>query len=316
MAQRFNAELRCQHEWGWLLATWLFLGGTGSALFLLFAVAGLPRIFALLSLGLLALGGLVLLYELGNPLRAWRGFIRARTSWLSRGVVSVFFFVVSAVLFIAPTFPSLAGLPWGGGGVVGTILGWIAGLSALMIVLYPGFFLSKNSSIPFWNSPLLTVILVSYAVLGACGVVMTASAFVAVDMVWIERTAANLIVLNAIVSLCYVLMMARTGGAAEESARLLNRGNVAWLVWLGVVGVGMVLPLAVLAWNGSLAPIAGAAILIGGFLFRYCVLRVGVYVPAALVAEANLDLSRLNRTNADLEREYAGMAAHDAGGGE
>ncbi len=316
MAQKFNAELKCQHEWGWLLAAWLFLGGTGSALYLLFAVAGLPRIFALLSLGLLALGGLVLLYELGNPMRAWRGFFRARTSWLSRGVVSVFFFMVSAVLFIAPTFPSLAALPWGAGGVVGTTLSWIAGLSAAMIVLYPGFFLSKNVSIPFWNSPWLPAILISYATLGAFAVILMISPLVAVDLAWAEGTSARLIVLNGALVVIYLLSMARTGGAAKESVRLLKQGDMAKLVWIGVVGVGMVIPLGGILWGGAMIPIAGAGILIGCFLFRYCLLRVGVYVPAALVAEANLDLSRLNRTNADLEREYADMAAHGAGGSE
>ena len=53
--------------------------------------------------------------------------------------------------------------------------------------------------------------------------------------------------------------------------------------------------------------------LAGAVLFRYCVLKVGVYVPPALV-QAGMDFSRLNRTGTDLEREYAGMAAHRAGG--
>jgi formate-dependent nitrite reductase membrane component NrfD len=186
-----------------------------------------------------------------------------------------------------------------------------------MIVLYPGFFLSKNISIPFWNTPLLTVILVSYAVLGATAVILTASAFVALDQAaWVETTAIGLIVFNAILIPVYLWAMARTGGAAKESVRLLNRNKVAWVAWLGVVGVGMVLPLAALLWDRSMIPMAGAGLLVGGYLFRYCLLRVGVYVPAALVAEANLDLSQLNRTNAGLEQEYADMAAHGAGGGE
>lgn len=326
MAERFNAELKCQREWGWLLAAWLFLGGTGSALYLLFAIAGLARIYALLALGLLALGGFVLLYELGNPARAWRGFIRARTSWLSRGVVSVFVFMASAVLFIAPTFPSLSALPWSPGGAMATGLGWIAGLAAAMIVLYPGFFLSKNVSIPFWNTPLLTVILVSHAGLGAAAVILMAGPFIALPPAWAGTMAGGLIVLNAILIPVYLRMMARAGGAGGESVRLLNRGSVAWLGWAGVIGIGMALPLAVLFATGEMGAMAGAAILIGGYLFRYCLLRVGVYVPAALVAEANLDMGRLNRTNDILEQEYAAMVggqvgqvdhvASGAGGGE
>ena len=32
MVQGFNAELKCQQEWGWLLSVWLFLSGTGCGL--------------------------------------------------------------------------------------------------------------------------------------------------------------------------------------------------------------------------------------------------------------------------------------------
>ncbi|MBI4292543.1 MAG: hypothetical protein HY661_14370, partial [Betaproteobacteria bacterium] len=46
------------------------------------------------------------------------------------------------------------------------------------------------------------------------------------------------------------------------------------------------------------------------FLFRYCVLKVGVYVPSTVVQEG-VDFSKLNRTsNAILEKEYAAMSAN------
>ena len=49
MAQGFNTELKCQQEWGWLLTIWLFLGGSGSGLFLLFAIFDLPPFLALIA---------------------------------------------------------------------------------------------------------------------------------------------------------------------------------------------------------------------------------------------------------------------------
>ena len=309
MARKFNAELRCQQEWGWLLAIWLFLGSSGSALFLFFAVAGLPTDLALVSLGLLGVGGLVLLYELGSPLRAWRGIFRASTSWLSRGVVSVVLFVVSATLFIAPRFASFAWLPWDENSVGGKILGGIAGLSALMIVLYPGFFLSKNRSIPFWNTPLLPVVLIVYAASGACGVVLLAAPFLTADVSWVTVPAGVLVAVTVLAVALYVVAGVLAGGPAAESVRRLNRGNIGWLAWLGIVVVGMVFPLAAILWDGSMAAPAGGAILIGGFLFRYCVLKVGVYVPPAAVVATGIDFKMLNRTSANLEREYASMTA-------
>ena len=61
------------------------------------------------------------------------------------------------------------------------------------------------------------------------------------------------------------------------------------------------------------ASATGAGILLGGLLFRYCILKVAVFVPPALVVGGQ-DFSKLNRNNADLEREYAAMAAGGTGG--
>ncbi len=42
------------------------------------------------------------------------------------------------------------------------------------------------------------------------------------------------------------------------------------------------------------------------YVRRYCMLKAGVYVPSALVG---LDMSKLKRTDSDLAKEYAEMAA-------
>jgi polysulfide reductase chain C len=314
MAQGFNTELKCQQEWGWLLTIWLFLGGSGSGLFLLFGIFDLPPFLALVSLGLVLLGGVVLLSELGSPLRAWRGFFRLRTSWLSRGVLFVACFIVSGFLATAPDFASFAWLPWSSASVLGRILGWIAGLSALMITLYPGFFLAANRAIPFWNTPILPVIFFTYAVMGASGIVLLAAPFLKDGVGQVVSLAAVPIIVNLVMVPVYLLVMDRSGGAAKESVRLLARAPLGWIFWIGVVAVGLVLPLPAILWfHQALVP-AGAGILIGGLLFRYSVLKAGVYVPSALVA-GGVDLSRLNRTGDDLAREYAGIAGGGADGG-
>ena len=56
MSNAFNTELRAQQEWSWLLAIWLFLGGSGSGLFLLFVAFELPPYDAAVSLALIATG--------------------------------------------------------------------------------------------------------------------------------------------------------------------------------------------------------------------------------------------------------------------
>ena len=315
MVQGFNAELKCQREWGWLLSIWLFLSGTGCGLFVLFKILDLPVFFALLGLGSIVLGGAVLLLELGSPTRAWRGVSRVSTSWLSRGVVFVCFFILTGFLSVAPAW--VPWLPWEGAGPGGRALGWIAALCALMIVLYPGFFLAKNRSIPFWNTAWLPAVLVGYAATGASAMILLGSAFLEMKVNEglrpFDSLAAVLIVVTGILVGVYLLAMHRAGGPARESVRLLTAPPLSWTFGLGVILVGMLLPLLLVLWVPSAVVLAGGCMLAGGLLFRYCVLKVGVYVPPALV-QAGMDFSRLNRTGTDLEREYAGMAAQRAGG--
>lgn len=313
MAQGFNMEWRSQQEWGWLLTTWLFLSGTGSGLFLLFEIFDLPFSFALLSLSTIVLGGVVLLLELGSPLRAWRGVSRLGTSWLSRGALSVGLFVLFGFLFIAPRLTAFSWLPWEEGSVVARTLGWLAGLCALIITLYPGFFLAQNRSIPFWNTALLPVISWGFALLGACGLSLLASSLLSGAPQGVESLAGVLIVVNLIMVCIHLFTKSRSGGAARESVRLLNAAPLSWMFWPGVVVVGMILPLLVVIAVPSAAAVAGAGILIGTFLFRYCVLKVGVYVPPALMSEG-MKSNRSRPTSAQLQREYAEMAAHHAGG--
>jgi len=311
IVQGFNAEMKCQQEFGWLLAIWIFLSGTGCSLYLFVKVLGLPISFAVLALACIVVGGVVLLFELGSPTRAWRALSQVGTSWLSRGVLFVSVFLASSLLSIAPEFTS--SLPWERGGFTAIALGWIASLCALMIVFYPGFFLAKNRSIPFWSSPLLPVILFAYAALGATGWMLLGSSGLTGELQFIHLLAGLLIVVNLILVAVYLAVMYRAGGPARESVRLLDSEPLNWIFRVGVVLVGMILPLLTLIWLPSGGMLAGIGILVGCFLFRYCVLRMGVFVPPALIQD-DIDFSMLRRTSADLKHEFAGAGAQQVHG--
>ncbi len=308
MPQGFNMELRSQQEWFWLLAIDLFLGGLGGGLFLLYEFFHLPPFLGLLSLGLVAAGGVVLLMELGHPLRAWRAIFRLRTSWISRGVLFVSLFLVAGSLHIAPAFTNRSWFAGAGDDPGAKIITLIAGLSAMLITVYPGFVLSASRSIPFWHTPLVPLLFFTHSIMGAGGIVLLASPFVSLNggLPGVELLETALIVLNLALISLYLFGMDRAGSPGGESVRLLSMDSLGWTFRLGVVLVGMILPLSIILWLPPAAAAAGACILTGGLLFRICVLKAGVYVAPALVGR---DMSRLNRTGSDLEREYAGAAA-------
>ncbi len=281
MAHDFTVELTSQEEWSWLVAIDLFLGGLGGGLFLLFQIFHLPPSISILSLGLVALGALVLLTELGHPLRAWRALLRPMSSWISRGVFFVTFFLIFGALYVAPAFAFFSWLPWSSDTLGGKTVGVIAGLSAFLVTLYPGFVLSASPSIPFWNSPLLPVLFFLQSLMGASGIVFVISplGFYGSGVPAIYALGELLIVANLVIIAIYLLVVKDSGLAAKEAVRHLNKGSLGWTFKVGVIVVGMILPLLVALWIPSAIVLAGAFILIGSLLFRYCVLKAGVYVP-------------------------------------
>jgi len=298
MIETFTLEQRSQHEWAWLLALYLFLGSLGGSLFLLFWIFQLPLAFGMAAIGLVLLGAITLLFKLGSPWRAWRACFRPGTSWISRGVLFVCGFFLFACLFLAP---ALASRPlWSGGATA--VFGWLAAAFALLTALYPGFVLSASRAIPFWRTPLLPLLLFSYAALAAAGVILLALPASARP---IETLAIGLLAANIVLLALYLFVMSQAGGSARESVRRLNRAPLNVLFWLGVVVLGLFAPLLAIVW-GEAKAWAGAGLLLGGFLFRLCVLKAGVYdLPTALLP-ANVNFSTLNRNSTDLAREYAG----------
>lgn len=281
MASDFSVGLRRQEEWSWLVAIDLFFGGLGGGLFLFFGFLNLPIFFGFLSLGLVILGGLVLMMELGHPVRAWRALRRPNTSWISRGVLFVSLFIVFGFLYLAPSLGVFSWLPWSAGTVVGRVFWVVAGLSAFMVTLYPGFVLSSAPSIPFWHTPLLPVLFLSHSVMGAGGIVLLSGEAGAVQGV--GSLVALTIAANFVMVSIYVLTMKGSSVASREAVRTLSEGVLGWAFGVGVVLVGMVIPFLVVVWVPSAAFLAGLFILVGSLLFRYCMLKAGVYAPFALI---------------------------------
>lgn len=297
MANGFNARMRCQQEWGWLLAIWLFLSGSASVLFLLYRIAGLPARFGDGAIGLLLLGLGVLLLEQGSPLRAWRALSGIGTSWLSRGVVFIVAFIVCATLGQVLVPDSAAARVATGGAVI----------SAVMVALYPGLFLANNRSVPFWHTQLLPGVLVASSVMAASGFVLVASSYLPGGLTLQPALSLTAIGLSIGLVLVHLASKRRGDMAAAESVRLLTQTPLAGLFLGGAVFAGMVLPAALLLWRPDVPAPAGGLMLVGCLLLRYCIVRAGVYVPAPAVRRGR-DFSRLNRTSSEFEREY--VAAH------
>jgi polysulfide reductase chain C len=221
--------------------------------------------------------------ELGHPRRAWRALCKPFSSWISRGVICVTLFIVCGALYGISGFDSLAWLA-PQSEAARRALGVIAAIAALFVILYPGFVLAASPSIPFWNSPLLPVLFFTHSLMVASGLL-----FLLAPLGWVTANlqamgflAEVLIIINLALGAMYLAISRSSGLANRESIRRLNQGLLGLLFQGGVIFIGMIIPLLMVLWAPSVMALAGLFIVIGGLLFRYCVLKAGVYVPFPL----------------------------------
>ena len=98
------------------------------------------------------------------------------------------------------------------------LLGWIAGLCALMVILYPAFFFRSTSrAIPFWNTPLMPLLFIGYGVLGGARDRFLLLTPYASAPSQVALLAVALVVIDAAMVAIYLTQMQRSGGAAKDS---------------------------------------------------------------------------------------------------
>ncbi len=279
----FLIDVKPQKEWGWLVITYLFLGGAGAGLFLASLYMGHPWAEGL-GLLLLLVGTLFLLLDLGRPERFWRAFFRARTSWISRGC---YFITALTVLGGLDLLLQASGTE---GGVAGLVkVG--AAIAAVAVMVYTGFVLSPSPAIPFWNSTFFPVIFFAYSLLAGIDFLILASPVLpapAIDLVRLEKIQFGLVILCLLMVMSHVSVMSSSALAARKSIQLLTRGKWGLLFIGGVIGVGMILPLLLawpVVWQASFQTVFAITALLallrlfGDYLFRFLVIRAGLYDP-------------------------------------
>jgi tetrathionate reductase subunit C len=295
--RRFVMEAKTQNIWGVNHATWFFLMGVAGALFLNRALFGveLGRVLGMsladvLAIVLVGIGGLILIADLGKPLRFIRALVNVRQSWISVGAICDFIFLVFGGLYILPDLTlgasrPFAGLPFGAGTALGVIFQVVAGLAALVVIVYPGFVMAKPTAIPFWNTTLIPVQFLAYAYTAA-----TAMVFLVMGLATEAERAFARQVAPVAAAITLLLLLSQVAEAyyrkrtARESAEELITGRWSLAFVGGVLGLGLVVPAAMtlLAPNpeaGAGGALAAVLFLAGNWLSKYTVLKAGKYAP-------------------------------------
>ena len=227
----------------------------------------------------------------GKPLRFWRTLIPItdswKTSWFTRGInFTIYFgsivFIQLVVTYLAVnTFPGTA---WGTWDIVLRVFG---GILAFLVGIYSGFIMSYCKSVPFWNSAMLPLILIFAGVAdGFALMLVVGMSDTSVDMMAIEFGSRILLTVNVVLIAAYLWNATYTLKTAKYSALLLLKGNLAVPFWVGVIALGIIIPLAIsvssLFAGEASAPLLIAAVVshtIGAVALKYVLLKAGVHNP-------------------------------------
>lgn len=262
--------------WEMSIVWYFFLGGIAGGAYFTAAIADnfgsrrdstVARIGYLLSLPLVALCGVLLIIDLGVPLR-FLNMMRVLKpmdpmsigAW-GVGIFGAFTFV-SSLLSFTPSESRAA---------LRRKIGLIGMLFGFFLASYTGVLVS-NTALPFWADARLmgALFLASGASTGmaAVALIMALTGGTAGES-WhkIERADRYSMIIELVVLAAFLALLG-------SAARPITSGHFAPLFWGGLVGLGLVVPLVlnVLGHRArALGAVSAVLVLVGGFVLRYVV---------------------------------------------
>ncbi|MHC4457148.1 MAG: NrfD/PsrC family molybdoenzyme membrane anchor subunit [Planctomycetota bacterium] len=265
----------------WMIVTYFFLGGLSVGAYL-FSVAAnywkqefkpLAKRGAVLSLIALAIGLLILLYDLGQPTRAWRLFVAFNPrSMLSWGVWFLNIFGLLNLIYAGLLFQAkenaakkfaYLGLPF-----------------ALLTATYTAMLLAQAPDRILWHTALMPVLFLNGAVISGIALVMLFSA-TSDDTELLSRLGkfvAWLVILEVGMVLAEIIILLNGGTESATVAKSLLSGRLGFL-FLGIeIVLGAIIPVVILLRGKTTAFARIAAsllILVGIFAMRYVIVVGG-----------------------------------------
>jgi formate-dependent nitrite reductase membrane component NrfD len=301
-----------QEEWikGKGLMVWLaeVFSALGTGLYLVSLFFALQEEFAVTAFwaGILGWVGIAVFklplhaFYLGKWYRFWRAFPPFsnawKTSWFARGISMTMIFLAFGALQLI--MQGLIAYDVSSSGTVWTfnyIFMVLAGIFGVMTAIYCGFAMSYCKSVPFWNTGLLPLVFLLMGVADGLALTMAVGLVTGVHVTEVAESATRImLIINSMVILTYLVNANYQSETAELSVKELVRGHVAWVFWLGIVLLGILIPFVISVasyFTGQEATLgllifAIVAHTIGAFSLKYGVLKVGIYRPLLPKAHA------------------------------
>lgn len=279
--------------WGWPIILYLWVAGIAGGAYLAAVTVNvldgnrhlaLVRVATYLTIPLFALGVLILTLDLGRPERVWHMFVSFRPT--SPMWFGTYFLLIGSVVGAGLALRELARLlrvepTWADRVEFWAIrLGW---LFALIVVAYIGVVFAQAERRPLWSgTPLLPALFITSSI--STGIALLAIVLHAArtdEPQWVTRALHDADVLFILIELGLLVLFLAWLAASGGPARSLLTGTLGIWFWIGLVAVGLLVPLLMellvpaphlTRWVVFVAPLL---VLAGGLVFRYVVVVGG-----------------------------------------
>lgn len=223
----------------------------------------------------LVLGGIIHVLYLGNPLRAWRMIMKPNTSELSRGI------------WIIGIFAALGFVQMVSASGFNVIFNCIMGILCLLIISHGFATMNVIRALPAWSStmvlPLSVIsgVWIGHQMLQFMTAVSGAGALASGMEIWAEA----FLFAYCLCILLYVWGTYHSNEIGKKSIQMQFGGSLSKISRIGVIGLGMVVPLilTLFMWggdtHGALIFLRLASIIAGDLALRYVIMKSAVYRP-------------------------------------
>ena len=171
---------------------------------------------------------------------------------------------------------------------LGTILAWIG---AAVMICYMGFVYTASKGIPFWNSPLHPMLYIVYAFRGGAAALLALAGAFDLQFASGSGLLQSWMILTGLVIALWVFEISfiLSGGdeAARRSVHELLRGRLALYVYVGILLIGLIVPLFLI--SGIAVPqtratlvLMGLASIAGDFFIKLSSVKAGVHLPVGI----------------------------------
>lgn len=286
-----------------LIIAYLFLGGAAGGAYFVMAAwslvfhrrdaehphrlhtafkALLSRVYAI-ALIALVVSAACLVWDLLHPQRALLIFLRPRPTLLTFGAYALALLMALGLALALANVFDLRII----GGRARKVLEALTIPTSLAVMLYTGMFLASNASVPFWNTPWLTALLLLSSLSSGVSAVLLIDYFTQGQTLLLraakplQKLHMGSLALEA-AALAGFLHAGFSNPDAHKSIALLMQPDMLPVGIVGVVLFGIILPFllegyALTRKECRTIPFSDVICLIGSFCLRWCVIMCGVH---------------------------------------